>query len=179
MAKPTSSTSSTHSDVDTDRRDLLLNATIGMGVAGAAACAVPFITSLSPSRDVQAQATVDIKLSEVPEGEAKTFLWQGKPVFVWHRNAAQIAEAKAGDTTASIDPAKDADRVKKDQWLIVMGVCTHLGCVPMRGGDFGGWRCPCHGSQFDDSGRVRHGPAGMNLPVPPYAFIDDETVRIG
>ena len=178
MAKP-SSTAHPHSGVDADRRELLLNATIGMGVAGAACCAVPFISSMAPSLDVQAQATVDIKLTDIPEGDAKTVLWQGKPVFIWHRNAAQIAEAKAGDSTASIDPAKDADRVKKDQWLIVMGVCTHLGCVPMRGGDYGGWRCPCHGSQFDDSGRVRHGPAGTNLPVPPYAFLDDETVRIG
>lgn len=166
-------------DVDTERRQLLVNATTAFGLAGAACVALPFIQSMNPSRSVRAMATVDIHLGEIAEGESKTFLWQGKPVFVWHRNADQIRQAADGDATASMDPAKDADRVQKAEWLIVMGVCTHLGCVPMRGGEFGGWRCPCHGSQFDDSGRVRHGPAGANLEVPPYRFLDDTTIRIG
>lgn len=166
-------------DVDAERRQLLVNATTAFGLAGAACVTLPFIQSMNPSRSVRAASTTDIHLGEIAEGESKTFLWQGKPVFVWHRSAAQIAEAAKGDSTASMDPAKDADRVQKAEWLIVMGVCTHLGCVPMRGGDYGGWRCPCHGSQFDDSGRVRHGPAGANLEVPPYRFLDDTTIRIG
>lgn len=178
MAK--SAKSVTHTpDVDAERRELLIGATCAFGAVGAAACAVPFVTSFAPNRAVEALATIDINLADIPEGGSKTFLWQGKPVFVWHRSPSQIAEAEAGDATASLDPAKDSDRVKKKEWLITMGVCTHLGCVPLQGGEFGGWRCPCHGSQFDNSGRVRHGPAGKNLDIPPYAFLDDNTVRIG
>lgn len=166
-------------NVDAERRALLVNATTAFGLAGAACVALPFIQTMNPSRSVKAMATIDVALAEIPLGESKTFLWQGKPVFVWHRNPEQIAEAQKGDATATMDPAKDADRVQKAEWLVVMGVCTHLGCVPMRGGEYGGWRCPCHGSQFDDSGRVRHGPAGTNLEVPPYRFLDDNTIRIG
>ncbi len=166
-------------DVDAERRALIVNATKAFGLAGAACVALPFISSMNPSRSVKAMATIDVPLSEIPLGDAKTYLWQGKPVFVWHRNAEQIAAAQQGDATATMDPAKDADRVQKAEWLVVMGVCSHLGCVPMRGGDHGGWRCPCHGSQFDDSGRVRVGPAGTNLEVPPYRFLDDATIRIG
>lgn len=179
MANKTDAKPEAHHDVDAEKRAMLVQATTAFGVAGAACVAYPFIKTLSPSRDVKAQATLDVKLAEIAEGSAKTYLWQGKPVFVWHRNAEQIKRAQEGDATATMDPAKDADRVKKPEWLVVMGVCTHLGCVPMGGGEFGGWRCPCHGSQFDDSGRVRHGPAGKNLEVPPYAFLDDETIRIG
>ncbi len=166
-------------DVDAERRQMLVNATTAFGLAGAACVALPFIQSMNPNRAVKAMATIDVNLAEIALGDAKTFLWQGKPVFVWHRNEAQIEEARKGDATATLDPAKDADRVQKAEWLVVMGVCTHLGCVPMRGGEHGGWRCPCHGSQFDDSGRVRQGPAGKNLEVPPYRFLDDNTIRIG
>ncbi len=166
-------------DVDAERRALLVNATAAFGLAGAACVALPFVSSMNPSRSVKALATLDVNLNDIPLGEAKTFLWQGKPVFVWHRSEDQITEARKGDTTATMDPANDADRVQKAEWLVVMGVCTHLGCVPMRGGEYGGWRCPCHGSQFDDSGRVRQGPAGTNLEIPPYRFLDDATIRIG
>ncbi|RYG61514.1 MAG: ubiquinol-cytochrome c reductase iron-sulfur subunit [Alphaproteobacteria bacterium] len=166
-------------DVDAERRQMLVNATTAFGLAGAACVALPFIQSMNPNRAVKALATIDVSLTEIPLGEAKTFLWQGKPVFVWHRNETQISEARKGDATATLHPENDADRVQKAEWLVVMGVCTHLGCVPMRGGEFGGWRCPCHGSQFDDSGRVRQGPAGTNLEVPPYRFLDDNTIRIG
>lgn len=169
----------TAAEVDAERRSFLVNTTAAFGAAGAAACAIPFISSMAPSRDVAAMATVDIDLSGIAEGDSKTVLWQGKPVFIWHRNATQIAEAQAADVTSTIDPQPDAKRVQKPEWLIVMGICTHLGCVPLKGGEGGGWRCPCHGSQFDGSGRVTHGPAGTNLPVPPYAFLDDKTVRIG
>ncbi|MCP5405312.1 MAG: ubiquinol-cytochrome c reductase iron-sulfur subunit [Pseudomonadaceae bacterium] len=179
MAKPSSKPTASASDVDADRRKFLVGTTAAVGAVGAACCAVPFVGSMAPSRDVAAQATVDINLSEIPEGEAKTYLWQGKPVFVWHRNAAQIAAAKAGDTTSTMDPEPDAKRVQKPEWLVVLGICTHLGCVPIRNDEVGGWRCPCHGSQFDVSGRVIHGPAGTNLHIPPYTFVDDNTLRIG
>lgn len=168
-----------HEDVDAERRQFLVGTTAAFGAAGAACCAVPFISSLNPSRDVAAQATVDVDLSAIAEGDRKTVLWQGKPVFIWHRNAEQIALAKQEDATSTMDPQPDAERVQKAEWLIVMGICTHLGCVPLAGGEGGGWRCPCHGSQFDASGRVVHGPAGTNLHVPPYTFLDDTTVRIG
>ena len=165
--------------VDAERREFLVNTTAAMGVVGAACVAYPFVKSLAPSRSVQAASTTDVPLSEIAEGTMKTYLWQGKPVFVWHRNAAQMAEAKAQDATSTMDPQPDAERTQKPEWLVVLGVCTHLGCVPMKGGDADGWRCPCHGSQFDLSGRVVHGPAGRNLEVPPYKFLDDNTIRIG
>lgn len=162
-----------------ERRQLLINATTAVGVAGAACVAVPFLKTLAPSRATEAMATLDVKLSEIAEGTFKTYLWQGKPVFIWHRNAEQMAKAKEQDGTSTMDPQPDAQRVKKPEWLVVMGVCTHLGCVPMHGGESEGWRCPCHGSQFDLSGRVTHGPAGRNLDIPPYTFLDDNTIRIG
>jgi ubiquinol-cytochrome c reductase iron-sulfur subunit len=166
-------------DAGAERRQLLINATTAFGVAGAACVAVPFLRTLSPSRATEAMATLDVNLGEIAEGTFKTYLWQGKPVFVWHRNAEQIAKAKAQDTSSTMEAQPDAERVKKPEWLVVMGICSHLGCVPMQGGESEGWRCPCHGSQFDLSGRVTHGPAGKNLEVPPYAFLDDNTIRIG
>ena len=166
---------------DPERRDVITTATTTFGVAGAACAAYPFIKSMTPAANVKAQATLDVDLTEIEEGDVKTVLWRGKPVFVWHRNAAQIEEAKQADGTgALLDPQNDADRVQKPEWLVVMAICTHLGCVPMRnsGGDEG-WRCPCHGSQFDVSGRLRRGPAESNLEIPPYKFLDDNTIRIG
>lgn len=166
-------------DVNAERRALLINTTTAFGVAGAACVAVPFLRTLSPSRATEALATVDINLAEIPVGSAKTYLWQGKPVFVWHRTPEQIAKAKTQDATSTMDAQPDAERVKKPEWLVVLGVCSHLGCVPMQGGESNGWRCPCHGSQFDLSGRVTHGPAGKNLDVPPYTFLNDTTIRVG
>lgn len=165
---------------DPERRDVITTATTTFGVAGAACAAYPFIKSMTPAADVKAQATVDVDIAEIEEGDVKTVLWRGKPVFVWHRSPAQIKKAAAEDeSSALLDPEKDEARVQKPEWLIVMAVCTHLGCVPMRGGDTDGWHCPCHGSQFDGSGRLRRGPAESNLEVPPYKFLDDNTIRIG
>ncbi|PIZ31619.1 MAG: ubiquinol-cytochrome c reductase iron-sulfur subunit [Alphaproteobacteria bacterium CG_4_10_14_0_8_um_filter_53_9] len=166
-------------DVNEERRQLLIQTTTVFGAAGAACVAYPFIKTLSPNRDVQAAATLEVDLTTIPEGTSTTVLWQGKPVFIWHRNAEQIAQAAEDDATAAMDPEADAARVQRPEWLVVMGVCTHLGCVPMKGGEYGGWRCPCHGSQFDNSGRVRHGPAGTNLPVPPYTFVSNDSIVIG
>jgi ubiquinol-cytochrome c reductase iron-sulfur subunit len=181
MAKknPSKNTSTAH-PVDDGKRDFLINTTTAFGVVGAACAAYPLIKSMTPSADVKAQASVDVDLSQIPEGEARTFMWRGKPVFIWHRNKKQIAQARAANTSPDLlDPMKDEDRVKRPEWLIVIGVCTHLGCVPIRGGETGGWRCPCHGSQFDNSGRLTRGPAPTNLEIPAYEFLDDNTVRIG
>jgi ubiquinol-cytochrome c reductase iron-sulfur subunit len=147
----------------------------------------PFIHSMNPSADVLALATVDVPLAPIAEGQAITVMWRGKPVFVRHRTAAEIAAANDTPVGQLPDPQPDSARVKpgKEAWLVVVGVCTHLGCVPLgtrateTRGDFGGWFCPCHGSHYDTSGRIRRGPAPTNLPVPAYAFTNDTTIRIG
>ena len=179
MAKETKNSQTTSAKVDESKRDFLTQTTTAFGVVGAACAAYPFIKQMSPSDDVKAQATTEVDLTQIPLGEGKIVMWQGKPVFIKHRTPEEIAEAKAGDATATIDPQKDEDRVQKPEWLVTMGVCTHLGCVPNTGGKHDGWLCPCHGSQFDSSGRVRVGPAPTNLEIPPYAFLDDNTIKIG
>lgn len=164
---------------DENRRKFLTGVTGAFGAVGAACAAYPFIKSMSPSEDVEAQKSIEVDLSEIPEGETKRVIWRGKAVFIRHRTAAQIEEAKAGDASAVIDPQTDADRVQKDKWLVTIAHCTHLGCIPLQGGKFGGWGCPCHGSQFDISGRVMRGPAAKNLEIPPYEFLSDTTIKIG
>jgi ubiquinol-cytochrome c reductase iron-sulfur subunit len=166
---------------DAERRGFLGIVFTAFTALGAGALAWPFLKSLAPARDVKAMSTTDVDLSTIAPGQTKTVLWRGSPVFVWHRTAEEIATAAAGDTETGtlLDPQTDAERVKKKEWLVVSAVCTHLGCVPMKGGEFGGWRCPCHGSQFDNSGRLRRGPAATNLPLVPYTFLNDTTIRIG
>lgn len=166
-------------EADQNRRDFLTSVTTTFGAAGAACAAYPFIKSMSPSADVEAQKFVEVDLSDIPEGETKRVIWRGKAVFIRHRTPAQIAEANEGDAEAVIDPQTDADRVQKPKWLVTIAHCTHLGCIPLEGGNNGGWGCPCHGSQFDISGRVRRGPAAKNLEIPPYSFLDDNTIKIG
>nr|CRH07161.1 Ubiquinol-cytochrome c reductase iron-sulfur subunit (Rieske iron-sulfur protein) (RISP) [Candidatus Magnetococcus massalia] len=166
---------------DENRRDFLVMATGAVGVVGVAGAAWPFIDSWSPSADVLSQATTEVGIGSIAEGQMVTVLWQGKPVFILHRNAEQIEAAKKSDSSDLPDPAKDGERVQKDEWLVVMAICTHLGCVPqpIGTGDFGGFLCPCHGSHYDTSGRIRKGPAPRNLEVPYYEFKDDETLIIG
>lgn len=167
------------------RRDFLLYASTAVGVAGAGLALWPFIHSMNPAADTLALASTDVDLSPIAEGQAITVMWRGKPVFVRHRTAAEIESARAVDVSGLRDPQKDEERVKKSQWLVMVGVCTHLGCIPLGQkaadpkGDFGGWFCPCHGSHYDTSGRIRKGPAPLNLPVPDYAFLDESTVKIG
>lgn len=162
------------------RRDFIVVAAGAFAAVGAAAAVWPFIHQMNPSADVLALSSTEVDLSQIAAGQSVTILWRGKPVFVRHRTAAEIAQAKADDSAALPDPQKDADRVKKPEWLIMMGVCTHLGCVPLgQKGEFGGWFCPCHGSHYDTSGRIRKGPAPANLPVPEYAFVNDTRIRIG
>lgn len=168
------------------RRDFLYIATGVAGAVGVAAAAWPFIDSMNPSAEVVAIAAIEVDLAGIALGQRITVKWRGRPVFIDHRTAAEIARAEADDHNPDlIDPATDASRVKRKEWLIVIGVCTHLGCVPLGQkpadphGRYGGWFCPCHGSVYDTAGRVRHGPAPRNLDLPPYEFLDDMRVRIG
>jgi len=167
------------------RRDFIHLTTTAMTAAGVAAVAWPFVNSLNPSKDVLALASIEVDLGPIQQGQSVTVKWRGKPVFIRHRTAAEIEEAKDVDLKVLLDPEKDEDRVKKSEWLIALGVCTHLGCVPLgqkqgeTRGEYGGWFCPCHGSHYDTSGRIRKGPAPTNLTVPMYEFITDTSVKIG
>jgi len=167
------------------RRQFLFLSSVATGFAGLNFFVWPFIDSLNPAADVQALAATDVDLAPIEEGQSVTVVWRGKPIFIRHRTEAEIAAAKAGDGANLPDPASDAERAPKPQWLVVVGVCNHLGCVP-RGqrptdprGEYQGWFCPCHGSHFDTSGRIRKGPAPNNLEIPDYAFLDDHRIRIG
>ena len=168
-----------------DRRDFLLIATSTVGAVGVALATWPFIDFMNPSADVLALSSTEVDLSPVEVGQAITVVWQGKPVFVRRRTAEGIKAAQAVPMDDLIDPEADAARVQKAEWLIMVGICTHLGCIPLGQrsgapkGDFGGWFCPCHGSHYDTSGRIRKGPAPKNLVIPPYEFLDDTTIRIG
>lgn len=162
------------------RRDFLYLATGVVGAVGAAVSVWPFIHQMNPSASVLALASTDVDLSRIEEGQSITVLWRGKPVFVRHRTPSEITEAEDADFSALPDPQSDMERVKRREWLILVGVCTHLGCVPLsHRGDYQGWFCPCHGSHYDTSGRIRKGPAPANLAVPEYVFLDETTVRIG
>jgi ubiquinol-cytochrome c reductase iron-sulfur subunit len=169
-----------------NRRDFLYIATGAATVVGAAAVVWPFIDSMQPSADISAIASVDVDLSTVEPGQRLTVKWRGRPVFIIHRKQAMIEQARADDLNpVLIDPQPDSARVERPEWLVLVGVCTHLGCIPLgqgasdNRGPFGGWFCPCHGSIYDISGRVRKGPAPRNLDVPPYTFLDDSRIRIG
>ncbi|KDN52764.1 putative ubiquinol-cytochrome-c reductase Rieske iron-sulfur protein [Tilletiaria anomala UBC 951] len=142
--------------------------------AGAKATVTDFLSSMGASADVLALAKVEVDMNSIPEGKNAIIKWRGKPVFVRHRTGDEIEEAKSVDVNSLRDPQKDEDRVKRPEWLVMLGVCTHLGCVPIgEAGDYGGWYCPCHGSHYDISGRIRRGPAPLNLEVPEYSFDDD------
>ena len=168
-----------------NRRDFLQLTGAAFGAVGAGAFAAPLINSLNPAKDTLALATTEVDLSAIPVGEAKTVMWRGKPVFIKHRTPEEIKEARDVDLTDLPDKEADQDRVQKEQWLVTIGICTHLGCVPTgqkqsdAHGDYDGWFCPCHGSHYDTSGRIRKGPAPKNLAVPPYEFISDTVIKIG
>ena len=165
---------------ETSRRDFLYVATAGLSAVGVAMMAWPFIDSMNPSRDVLALSSIEVDLSGIAEGQSITVKWRGKPVFIRHRSAKEIAEARQVALADLPDPQTDEERAQKPKWLIMVGVCTHLGCVPIgQQGEYNGWFCPCHGSHYDTSGRIRKGPAPTNLEVPDYVFIDDGKVKIG
>ncbi|MGB8842361.1 MAG: ubiquinol-cytochrome c reductase iron-sulfur subunit [Aliidongia sp.] len=167
------------------RRDFLVLTAAAFGAVGVGAVAVPFIQSMNPAADTLALSTTEVDLTPVAVGQSITVKWQGAPVFIRHRTAKEIDEAQKVDVAELRDPQADSARVKKAEWLIVKGVCTHLGCIPLGQkptdprGDYDGWFCPCHGSQYDSSGRIRKGPAPRNLFVPPYAFLTDTSIKIG
>ena len=176
---------SSHGEHDGTRRDFLMLAAGGMAAVGVGAAIWPLVDSLNPAADALAVAELEVDIGPIAEGQAITVMWRGTPVFIRHRTAAEITEAEDVPLDDLPDPAADSDRVQKPEWLVMVGVCTHLGCIPLgqkvseKKGDFGGWFCPCHGSHYDTSGRIRKGPAPENLPVPPYEFVSDTLVKIG
>ena len=191
MAKTLSKSSAGKSPVDKNapenpgRRDFIVVASYAMGAVGAAAFAWPVIDQMNPAADTLALASIEVDVSKISEGQSITIKWRGKPVFIRHRTAAEITAADQVDLAGLRDPEADAGRVSRPEFLVVLGVCTHLGCVPLGQkvgevrGEYDGWFCPCHGSHYDSSGRIRKGPAPTNLEVPPYEFTSDAVIRIG
>jgi ubiquinol-cytochrome c reductase iron-sulfur subunit len=172
-----------HGEVDQSKRDFLYIAAGAMGAVGAVSAVLPFITQLAPDAEtIAAGAPIEVDLKPIAQGQIMHVVWRSKPIFVRHLTAKEIADNNATPPGSMIEPVPAADRVQKghDQWLVVVGICTHLGCIPIdKEGPYGGWKCPCHGSQYDALGRVRRGPAPANLPIPPYAFLSDTKIRIG
>ncbi|KAK7748532.1 Cytochrome b-c1 complex subunit Rieske, mitochondrial [Cytospora paraplurivora] len=151
-----------------------------IAAAGAKSTIQEFLKNMSASADVLAMAKVEVDLASIPEGKNVIIKWRGKPVFIRHRTEHEIAEANKVNVSSLRDPQEDSDRVKKPEWLVMLGVCTHLGCVPIgEAGDYGGWFCPCHGSHYDISGRIRRGPAPLNLEIPEYDFPEETKLIIG
>lgn len=185
---------SVHDTAEPNRRDFLYIATGAVGAVGAAAVAWPFIDQMNPDAATLALAEIEVDVSQVAEGQSITAKWRGKPVFIRQRTAQEVEEAKGvslGDlkdpvarnaNLPSDAPATDENRAAegKEQWLVMIGVCTHLGCIPLgQAGQYDGWFCPCHGSSYDTAGRIRQGPAPENMAIPPFEFTSDTTVRIG
>jgi len=165
------------------RRDFLFIATGAVGAVGAAAALVPLIAQMNPDAStIAAGAPVEVDLSPIAEGQVIKVFWRGKPIFISHRTKKEIDEAKNVNVDSLPDPQPDSARVKAghEQYLVVIGICTHLGCIPLaHQGNYDGWFCPCHGSQYDTSGRIRQGPAPKNLVLPPYTFLSASKIRIG
>ena len=170
---------------DAGRRDFIVIATNAMAGLGAVAVAWPLIDQMNPAADTLALANIEVDISKIAEGQSITVKWRGKPVFIRHRTEDEISRASATDLADLRDPERDEVRAEKPNFLVLVGVCTHLGCVPLGQktgeikGDYDGWFCPCHGSHYDTSGRIRKGPAPTNLEVPPYSFLSESVIRIG
>jgi ubiquinol-cytochrome c reductase iron-sulfur subunit len=165
------------------RRDFLYIATATTAALGGAAALVPLIAQMNPDAStIAAGAPIEVDLAPITEGQAIKVFWRGKPIYITHRSKKEITEAQSVDVASLPDPQPDSTRVKTghDQWLVLIGICTHLGCIPIaHQGEYDGFFCPCHGSQYDTSGRIRKGPAPANLPLPPYEFVSDSKIRIG
>ena len=172
-----------HDEADVTRRDFIYVAAAGVAGVGGVMAAVPFIDQMNPAKDTLALATTDVDLASIEPGQAVTKMWRKKPVFIRRRTPEEIKSAQDAPLDQLRDPQPDSERVQKghEEWLVLVAVCTHLGCVPDKSnkGEYGGWLCPCHGSHYDTSGRIRRGPAPHNLTVPPYRFVSDTKITIG
>jgi len=173
----------TATSAEPTRRDFLYIATGAVGAIGAAATLVPLVSQMNPDAStIAAGAPIEVELGPITEGQIIKVFWRGKPIFISHRTKKEIEEARKVNLASLPDPQPDSARVKpgKEQWQVLIGICTHLGCIPLaRQGTYDGYFCPCHGSQYDTSGRIRSGPAPTNLPLPPYEFLSDTKIRIG
>ena len=162
------------------RRDFLFTATYTIGAVGLVSAIWPLVDQMNPDSSVKALSTTEVDVSGLEAGKSITVLWRGKPIFIRRRTVEEIEEATNVDLKELKDPQKDSERAKNPEWLVMVGVCTHLGCVPLGDkGDYKGWFCPCHGSHYDLSGRIRKGPAPTNLEIPKYEFVDSNTIKIG
>ena len=168
------------SDKKVKRRDFIFTASYALGAVGVGATVWPLIDQMNPDASVKALASTEVDVSSVEPGQSITVLWRGKPVFIKRRTQEEIAKAREVDIKNLKHPEKDEDRAKNPEWLVMVGVCTHLGCVPLADkGDYNAWFCPCHGSHYDTSGRIRKGPAPTNMEVPKYEFVNANTIKIG
>ena len=166
--------------IQPSRRDFLYLATGAVGAVGVAGVVWPLVDQMNPDASTLALASIEVDMTPIAEGQILTVKWRGGPVFIRHRTAKEIKDAVDTPLSDLKDPQTDAQRVQKPEWLIVVGVCTHLGCVPLgHEGQYEGWKCPCHGSVYDTSGRIRQGPAPLNLFVPEYTFLTPTKVKIG
>ena len=164
----------------TKRRDFLYTASYALGAVGLGSVVWPLVDQMNPDASVKALSTTEVDISNIEPGKSLTVLWRGKPVFIRRRTKEEILSAENTKLSDLKDPENDSDRVKKPEWLVMLGVCTHLGCVPLGNkGDYNGWFCPCHGSHYDTSGRIRKGPAPTNMPIPKYEFVDNNIIKIG
>ena len=164
----------------TNRRDFIFTASYALGAVGVGAVAWPLIDQMNPDASVKALASTEVDISSVEKGQSITVLWRGKPVFIRRRTEEEIAKAKDVKLEELPHPETDEERAKNPEWLVMLGVCTHLGCVPLGDkGEYGGWFCPCHGSHYDTSGRIRKGPAPTNMEIPKYEFVNSNIIKIG
>ena len=167
-------------DKKTNRRDFIFTASYALGAVGIGAAVWPLIDQMNPDASVKALASTEVDISGMEKGQSITVLWRGKPVFIRRRTEEEIAKAKDVKLEDLPHPETDEERAKNPEWLVMLGVCTHLGCVPLGDkGEYGGWFCPCHGSHYDTSGRIRKGPAPTNMEVPKYEFVNSNTIKIG
>ena len=167
-------------DKKTNRRDFIFTASYALGAVGVGAVVWPLIDQMNPDASVKALASTEVDVSGVEKGQSITVLWRGKPVFIRRRTEEEIVKAKDVKLEDLPHPESDEDRAKNPEWLVMLGVCTHLGCVPLGDkGEYGGWFCPCHGSHYDTSGRIRKGPAPTNMEVPKYEFVNSNIIKIG
>ena len=163
-----------------NRRDFIFTATAAAGAVGVGAAVWPLVDQMNPDASVKALASTEVDISSVKPGQSITVVWRGKPVFIKRRTQEEINKARSVSLDELKHPEKDEDRAKNPEWLVMLGVCTHLGCVPLNDkGDYNGWFCPCHGSHYDTSGRIRKGPAPTNMAIPNYEFLDNKTIKIG